>query len=179
MLVAAGEYGCVEQRGIDVPPGPIADVTRIRTRDDVVAIRTFWSPVPWLTDSDGRAVGFRVPVYFVSGQTELGAFVPGEIEIKLYAVERRSDGRSERQLVHEWKFDEAAATPFRVRKRAVAGYFYGFMLTWPEELDLSGRTIEIAFSYHSRSGRAVEGPAKQLPVPGRPGQRRLPAAQGA
>ncbi|RMF76472.1 MAG: hypothetical protein D6744_12275, partial [Planctomycetota bacterium] len=53
----------------DSPPPKYVDAAAVPTRDDIVSIHQFWPQVPWLRDTSGKAVGFRVPVYFVSGET--------------------------------------------------------------------------------------------------------------
>jgi hypothetical protein len=141
------------------------DATVVPTRDDIVAVHTFWHPVPWLFDSSNRAVGFRVPVVFVSGKTEKGAFVSGEISCRLYERGRDAAGYEQRRLVHEWRFDPQAAMHYRYRRRSVPGYQYGFMLNWPRETVVDGREIEIEFAYQRSDGREITSVGRRFRVP--------------
>jgi hypothetical protein len=151
------------------------DARSVPTRDDIVAVHTFWQPVPWLFDSSNRVVGFRVPVVFVSGQTEKGAFVSGVIVCRLYGRERDASGLEQRRLLHEWRFDPQAAMNYRYRRRSVPGYQYGFMLNWPPELALEGREIEIEFVYEGGDGRQISSVGRRFRVPV-PNEYRPPAA---
>ncbi|MFQ5805203.1 MAG: hypothetical protein ACE5I3_01995 [Phycisphaerae bacterium] len=140
------------------------DSTKIPTRDDIVQIIQYWPQVPWLQERE-RIVGFRVPVYFVSGQTEKGAFVPGNIYVWVYELVPGEDGRRQRKLVHMWEFDQGDALGFRVNKRAVGGYFYGFPLTWPKELALEGKEIEVQFGYERTDKGVLLSPPRRFSVP--------------
>ena len=133
--------------------------------DDVVAIRHFYSPLPWLTNSDGRITGFFVRAYFVSGKTDKGVFVPGTISVTMNVLQTRLEGGFDRQLGHEWSFTGEEVAGFRVRKASKLGDSYGFVLQWPPEADVMGRRVEIVFSYRRGDGRVVTGPPRQLPVP--------------
>ncbi|HUU95197.1 MAG TPA: hypothetical protein VM487_05625 [Phycisphaerae bacterium] len=157
-------YADTGRRGQPLSPPELIDPTTIPTRDDIVAIHQFWPNVPWLWEAD-RVVGFRAPVYFVSGQTEKGAFVPGTIFVWVYTLERGPDRKPTRNLAHMWEFDESAALNYRVRKEGVAGYFYGFMLNWPPNVELEGRLIEIEFGYERRDKTVVTGAARRFRVP--------------
>ncbi|MFH1747564.1 MAG: hypothetical protein ABIG44_11025 [Planctomycetota bacterium] len=141
------------------------DPIRIETRNDISAIYQFYQPNPWLRDADGQAVGFKVPVYFVSGETELGAFVAGRILVWLYELERQPDGSFERKFVHGWELDEQEAMGYRVRVRSVMGYHYGFMLSWPPNLGLAGKQIEIVFGYEKNARTIITGEPRRFRVP--------------
>jgi hypothetical protein len=145
------------------------DPLRVDEHDDIVAIHNLWNPVPWLKDSVGRVVGFQVPAYLVSGETEKGAFAPGTIIVWIYTIERGADGKIDRRVAHIWEFDRDKAMGFRVRKRAIAGYYYGFVLKWPAELNLDAREIEIVFGYERRDGHVVLGTPHRRRVPVAPG----------
>lgn len=146
--------------------GAIIDPEKIPPRDDVVSIQQFWNPYPWLTDrGSGKIVGFGVPVYFVSAQTEKGVFVPGTILASLFEVRRTREGPPQRIPLHLWELDARQALRFRVRKQAVGGYYYGFLLTWPDDLNLHGREIEVGFSYRRLDGTVVDGPLQRFRVP--------------
>ncbi len=141
------------------------DPTRVRTRDDIVEIYQPWPQTPWLYDEFGRVVGFRVRTYFISGTTQKGAFVPGTIVIKLSEVHRLPGGRYQRIALHTWEFSERDALGYRIRRLALTGYSYGFVLRWPQELDLAGKTIEIAFYYRRLNGSVVRGLPRRFRVP--------------
>lgn len=146
-------------------PAPIMiDPAKVPTRGDIVAIHQYWPNFPWLTQSD-RVVGFRVTTYFVSGETEKGAFVPGTIFAWVYTLGRGEDGTRTREIAHVWEFDQTAAMSYRVRKEAIGGYFYGFMLAWPANLDLDGKLIEIEFGYERRDKSVVTSAARRFRVP--------------
>jgi hypothetical protein len=147
-----------DQRQGDIDP------TQIETRDDIVQVIQFWPQWPWLEEAN-RVVGFRVTVYFVSGQTEKGAFVPGNIFVWLYTLEPTPEGGRERKLAHLWEFDQRESMGFRVAKRAIGGYFYGFPLAWPKELDLEGKQIEIQFGYERLNKKVILGSPKIYRVP--------------
>jgi len=149
---------------VPLSPPETIDPSKVPTRDDIVAIYQFWPNVPWLFESD-RVVGFRVSTYFVSGETELGEFVPGTIFAWVYTLEPGPERRLEREVAHVWEFDQAAAMSYRVAKRAVGGYFYGFMLAWPPNVELEGRLIEIEFGYERGDKTVVTGAARRFRVP--------------
>lgn len=134
-------------------------------QDEIVAVRSFYSLLPWVRDPDGAITGFRVRTYFVSGRTDKGEFVPGDIHVTLNTLERRPDGALERQRLHEWVFPEREAAGFRVLKRAVGGDSYGFVLQWPAGLEVMGRTVEITTYYHRSDGRFIYSPPRQFRVP--------------
>jgi hypothetical protein len=140
------------------------DPTKIETRDDVFQIVQFWPQLPWL-QKGSRIVGFKVTVYFWSGETQHGTFVPGNILVWLHELEPTADGHREPRLVHMWEFDEREALAFRVRRRSVQGYYYGFPLTWPEELTLEGKQIEIQFGYERTNEQVVLSEPRQFRVP--------------
>jgi hypothetical protein len=155
MLLCAG---CAPKRANEIDP------TRIRTVDDVVNIAQFWPQTPWLQVGD-RIVGFKVTVYFVSGQAEKGVFVPGNIFVWLYELTPTERGTRERKLVHVWQFNESEALGFRVNKHGVMGYYYGFPLRWPTELALEGKLIEIQFGYERTDEQVVLSSARRFRVP--------------
>jgi hypothetical protein len=120
--------------------------------------------MPWLQHAD-RIVGFKVTVYFVSGQTEKGAFVPGNIFVWMYTLEPTADGRRERKLAYVWEFKESESVDYRVTKRAIGGYYYGFPLTWPPELRLEGKQVEIQFGYERMDKTVALSPVRRFRVP--------------
>jgi hypothetical protein len=141
------------------------DPTQVPTRDDIVSIIHYWEPLPWVIGPQRNPIGFRAPTYFVSGQTDRGAFVSGPVTIRLFVLERAASGARVRREAHAWELDESQAMNFRVRRRAVGGYWYGFILTWPDALDLGGKMIEIEFSYRRPDGRVVSDGGHRLRVP--------------
>lgn len=167
--------------GAKVKPPPPIEAGQVGTRDDVVSIHQFWKPLPWRMVED-RAVGFSVPTYFISAETEKGVFVSGKILVWLYEILRQADGPAEKQCVHVWEFDRAAALGYRVRKLGIMGYYYGFALTWPPNIDIAGREVEIVFGYERGDGQVVTGMPRRLRVPapsGRGFAGRSPAPQPA
>lgn len=152
------------------PPPPPIDPTQVPERDDIFAVYYFWPSDPWLRRGE-QVVGFRVPTYFVSGETNKGAFVPGAIIVYLHGFVPDRLNRPTRELFYKWQFNREEAMNYRVRKEAITGYYYGLLLTWPEELDLGGRQVEVQIAYRRLDGTEVRGsprrvqvPATQLPV---------------
>ncbi|MGE0481019.1 MAG: hypothetical protein AB7Q17_11160 [Phycisphaerae bacterium] len=153
-------YANVRLGGQAVPMAstPAIDPTKIELRDDIVQVVQFWPQSPWIKDgATGRVIGFRATVYFQSSETERGAFVPGPIYALLSQVKSDSRGRVQRIPLHQWELDESQAMSFRVRKEAVMGYAYSFILKWPEEIDVSGRQVELVFGYQRQDGAIVRG----------------------
>ncbi|TWT42374.1 hypothetical protein RAS1_35050 [Phycisphaerae bacterium RAS1] len=133
--------------------------------DDVVQITQFYSNYPWRVDYDDRITGFKVAVYFVSAATERGTFVSGDILCWLYQRVRRADGRRDRELLHTWRLSEQEAAGFRFRERKQLGFGYGLVLTWPSNIDVHGREIEIVMGYDRSDGRTILGPPRTMKVP--------------
>ncbi len=140
------------------------DPTKIETRDDIFQIVQFWPQMPWLQRTD-RVVGFKVTVYFRSGETRLGAFVPGNIFVWVYELQPAARGRRERKLAHMWELDQAGALGYRVRKRSIQGYYYGFPLRWDDGLGLEGKLVEIQFGYERGNKQLVLSEPRQFRVP--------------
>lgn len=162
----------------------VIDPTVVEERDDIVSIQQFWNPMPWINDAAGRPVGFRVPVYLISAQSDppKGAFVPGTILVWMYLVDPAAPPAStSRQLLHIWELSRNDAMGFRVRKRALMGYAYYFVLKWPETMNIAGETIEIEFGYERLDKRVVLGAPQRFKVPLPPGtpRRRLPPEAAA
>lgn len=153
---------------------------KIAPADDIVDIVQYWSNVPWLRDL-GRTVGFQVPTYFVSAKSQAGAFVPGRITVSMQRLQNSADGQRVREPLYRWDLDEDKANPFRVVKKAAGGYYYGFVLTWPEDVRIDGQEIEIQFTYERADGRVVKGNPREFKVPGNTVQpvRRSARAAGA
>ncbi len=173
LLLAAA--GCATPPGGgDRPPTPgggrpektaYEDIEKIPKRDDIIRINQFWAQDPWIYDSVGRAIGFKVPTYYISSETEKGAFVSGRIFVWLHVVQRARSGELVRRTVHMWQMEQAESFLFASRKKAIIGYFYGFILTWPRSLDLGGQTLEIEFAYERGDGRLVMSSGKTFRVP--------------
>lgn len=144
---------------------PEIDPSKVAERDDIVSINMFWQGWPWLSSSEDEVVGFRVPVYFVSGETGKGAFVANRILVWVSVVERGPDGRAKARPVHTWEFTREEAMGFRVRRLAVTGYHYGFMLAWPETLDLTDKEIEIEFGLERANGSVLTSGGRRFRVP--------------
>lgn len=142
-----------------------ADPTAALDDSDVVAVYTYYDSEPWLRDVDGLVVGFKVRAYIASGRTDKGIFVPGDIEVTASLLRPRRGGGFLREPVHEWRFSEAEARGFRVRKPSILGESYGLVLRWPPDVDLSGRRVEIQVSYQRSDGVMIKGPPRALSVP--------------
>ena len=140
------------------------DPTKVETRDDIFQIVQFWPQMPWLQRAD-RIAGFKVTVYFRSGETRLGAFVPGTIFVWVYGLEPSARGRRERKLAYMWELDQAEALGYRVRKRSIQGYYYGFPLRWDDQLRLEGKLVEIQFGYERRNRQLVLSEPREFYVP--------------
>jgi hypothetical protein len=154
--------------GCETPGGPQVGP---QARDDIVAIQQYPPTDPWLRDEEGRVNGMRTRVYFLPAageqQVPKGIFVPGTIHAALYVLFPRPDGSYERQLAHEWDFNERGAEGFRIRRPSVMGQSYGLILRWPMELDLAGREIQITLSYQRSDGEAIarRGTRFRVPLP--------------
>lgn len=166
-------------RGGSAKPAKYVDITKVPKHDDIVRIVQFWNPAPWLFDAVNRVVGFKVPTYFVSSETEKGALVSGTVYAWLHVVSRDENGAVVRRTVHMWQLSEDESFLFAARKKAVGGYFYGFILTWPTQLDVAGRTVEIEFGYQRSDGRLVMSSARSFKVPLNPDMRLLPPRRPA
>ena len=143
-----------QQRSNNKPADNRIDSTRVETRDDIVQIVSFWNQPYWLQDIE-RVRGFKSTVYFVSGYTEKGAFVPGPIDIWVYEMVPTSTGRYERRLVFTHQLNAAEAMAMRVNKLAVGGYYYGFLIQWPIDLYLEGKQVQIQFGYERQADKQV------------------------
>jgi hypothetical protein len=161
LLALAFAAGC-EVPGPDVGP---------QLRDDIVAIQQYPPTDPWLRDDEGRITGLRTRIYLLPAAREeevpKGVFVPGLIQASLYALTPRADGSYERQLVHEWSFDEREAAGYRISHPSVMGQSYGLLLRWPSNLDLAGREIQIMLSYQRKDGETIarRGTRFRVPLP--------------
>lgn len=142
------------------------NIERVPKRDDIVRVVQFWNPVPWIYDSTNRVIGFKVPTYFISSKTEKGAFVTGTVFVWLHLVERDKQGKIVRRTVHIWQMEKDEVFLFAIRKEAIGGYYHGFILTWPTNLDLAGRDVEIEFGYQRGDGRLVMASPRDFRVPG-------------
>lgn len=143
-------------RKSDDAPAPTIDPTKIESRDDIVGVNQYWVQDPWIRDpSTNRVTGFMVATYFVSSATEKGAFVKGDILVTVNWLRTYSTGPVERTPLYQWELNESQSTGFRVRKKAVMGYYYGLVLKWPDNIDVAGKQIEIQISYRRASGGQV------------------------
>ncbi|MBK8914606.1 MAG: hypothetical protein IPM64_08430 [Phycisphaerales bacterium] len=149
-----------------VSPPAYIDVMAVPVRDDVVSVQCFWSALPWIQESaTGKTVGFRVLTYFVSRDTEKGAFVSNPVVLSMSRIGMDEQGNFIREPLHEWTLDQVAATGFRVRKRAVGGYYYGFVVRWPPNVDPSGKRIEVQIGYRRSDGVLVQSTPRGFDVP--------------
>jgi hypothetical protein len=138
--------------------------------DDIVTVYHFYPVEPWLRDEVGRVNGLSARVYFVPAGGKGGCFVPGLIKAQVFSRDRRPDGTYARTPAYEWSFDQRQAEGLRIVKRSVLGDSYVLVLRWPQELDLSGREIEVRFSYVRQDGRTIVGRGTPLAVPRATGQ---------
>ncbi len=138
------------------------------TSDNVVEIVQFYSSQPWILDDEGRYIGLRDRVYFVSADSGKGVFVPGEIVATLYTLNHRPDGTYTREKAHEWRFTPDQSYLFQVTTPSPMGYSYGLILRWPPELKLMGREIQIVLSYQRQNGQVLTaaGIKHDVPMPG-------------
>ena len=180
VLCAAGcQSGSAGRGGGKGGKSPYLDIEKEPKRDDIVRLVQFWNPAPWLYDSTNRVIGFKVPTYFVSAETEKGTFVTGTVFAWLHLVERSEQREVLRRTVHMWQLQPNEVFLFASRKKAIAGFFHGFMLTWPASLDVAGRTIELEFGYERGDGHLVMGSTRRFRVPGRPSRSPIPPRQPA
>ncbi len=152
-------YGSTDRK-----PPPKINPDKVKPADDIVEIVQFWSNVPWLRDLN-RTVGFQVPTYFVSAKSQAGAFVPGRISVTLQKLENGPNGQRVREPLYRWDLDGEKADSFRVVKKAAGGYYYGFVLVWPEDVHVDGQEVEIQFNYERGDGRVVKGNPREFKVP--------------
>jgi hypothetical protein len=152
-------------RGVKASAPVEVDVTSVPTRDDITAVYQYYTQAQqWLRNTDGRVIGFSSAVYFGSGETGKGAFVPGKALVWLWEIVTQN-GAHERKLVNVWELNEQDAMGFRVRRLSPLGYGYGFFFTWPQTADLDGKTIEIMFGYERLDGKVITGAARRFMVP--------------
>lgn len=160
----------VRDSGVPTKPDPKnaeVDVTKTEEHDDVYEIASLLPNNPWIRGQGSKIVGLRVPAYFVSGTTRRGSYVPGTILAWVYGYEADAAGNPQRVPLHVWEFDRTEAMNWRITKRSVMGYPYMFLLRWPQEIDLEGRTIELELGYERQKDKqVVVSPAKRLKVPG-------------
>lgn len=137
--------------------------------DNVVMIRQFYAADPWIRDEEGRVAGVLARVYFAAAarddEVPKGIFVPGTIKAELYVLTLRPDGTNERVLVHEWTFDEQQAQGYRVRRTSRMGSSYGLILRWPPEVNVTGREIQMQFSYKTQAGKVITQRGSRFRVP--------------
>lgn len=133
-------------------------------KDDVFQIASFASRLPWL-ERDGRAVGMWLPVFFVSGKTEKGVFVPGDIYVWVWKLTRTLDG-DVAELVKVWQFDEREAFGLRKTKTTMMGDGYGLILEWGD-INLEGERILLQIGYRRLDGRDILSPQREFLVSGR------------
>lgn len=154
-------------KGVEVKPQKTIDAQTIPTQDDIYEVVHFWQQLPWLYEGN-KPVGFKVPTYFLSSQTRKGTYVSGPIFVSLFRFDRAKGPEFARQLAYRWELSPADAMPFRIAKQTLLGYGYGFMLKWPDELDVAGREIDVEISYQRGDGRTIKGSSKRLRVPSGP-----------
>jgi hypothetical protein len=140
------------------------DASRVDTRGDITQVHTFWPSPVWVRQG-GEIIGFRTAAYFISAETGKGAFVPGDIVVRLYERVRDEAGDVQRRLKHEWVLPPNEAMMFRVTRKSIMGYSYGLVLKWPDELEFDSRQIDIVIAYQRPDGREIPAPPKAFRVP--------------
>ncbi len=158
-------------------PPPEVDVTSVPTRDDITAVFQFYTQEPWVRSPDGRVIGFSSATYFHSGSTQKGVFVPGKVLVWLYEIAHLPSGQAERRPVKTWELNEQEAMGYRLRRVFQMGYAYGLFFTWPPDVDLSGKMIEIMVGYERLDGKTVTGQSRRFQVPKTPLNYLPPATQ--
>ncbi len=161
ILIAAAVLVCgceaLGPRGA-AAPAPAAD-------QDIVEVYTYLEGDPWVRDGDGRIVALKMRAYFVSRASGKGRFVPGLVNASSSLALPRKSGGFERFRLYEWQFNELETTSFRIKKPSVLGDSYGFVLRWPDKLNLMGQQIEVQLGYQRGDGREIKAPTRQLEVP--------------
>lgn len=145
------------------------DASRVQTNDQISAVAVFWDQRDlWLYRPDNTDVvaGFQMNVYFLSGRSGKGVFVPGDIVVKVFVEEMTEQGQ-QTFLAHQARLTEQEAVKWRYTKRGTLGYYYGLRIDWPRDRDalLAGREIEVRVEYEADSGRLVRSTAHRLNVP--------------
>lgn len=143
---------------------PTIDAATISPRTDIRRVHAFWRTNPWIT-VDGRLRGIQVRTYFVSAETERGAFVDGDIVVRMFARDSNEQGELERRQLYEWVLTPEQAMGFRVRKEAPMGYSYGLVLSWPSELRFPTDEVDFVVGYRAPGGRFVATPPKPFKLP--------------
>ncbi len=143
---------------------PTINAATIPSRTDIRRVHAFWRTNPWIT-VDGRLRGIQVRTYFVSAETERGAFVDGDIVMRMFARDANEQGELERRQLYEWILTPEQAMGFRVRKEAAMGYSYGLVLSWPSELRFPADEVDFVVGYRAPGGRFVATPPKPFRLP--------------
>lgn len=141
-------------------------------KDDIASIVCFWKDPIWITDR-GRPVGFRMTAFFVSTETDRGAFVPGVIRVRLYEMDEDDESRT----LHMWELPEQESRLYRLKRYTASGCAYGLALVWPEALDVCGRSVDIDLEYETRSGRTLRYQSPRTRYVPRPPNRRTPGGR--
>lgn len=155
--------GISDPRGREKPPEYI-DASKVEMRDDIKEICAYWRE-PMLFRNNDIPAGFRATVFFVSGGTQKGAFVPGVIRVQLFVADERKSFAKATEPVHEWRLDAREAMNWRIRRASMLGYGYGLMLPWPDVLNLEGRRIAIEIGYERGDGTVVRSRRRTVDVP--------------
>jgi hypothetical protein len=170
--------------GCDVP----AHVQQTRDAplfDDIVRIRAFIRPKPWLNfdPSDPRKVnGLAITMYLESARLQKGVFGAGTIRVVLFedlvgdrsktTTAPNAPERVTGKKLFEWELTPDQAMPYRVVRRpervSVMGDAYQLRLSWGD-LDLSGKSVCVVLEYIRTDGqRVVRTPSHlRIPAPGK------------
>ena len=150
---------------------PEPNVATMPGETDVIAVKKFYAPVPWLSfdeAGDANPEGFKVTLYLVSARTDKGAFGDGDIIVSLYEYDPRPASRTYQprppELFKQWVLDPAAVLPFRAKRPTFLGYGYQLRLNWGD-IDILGKTISINIDFRRRDGRLIRGQPQSFQVP--------------
>lgn len=173
VLVAAGALlaaGCV-QPGQGPAARPDDAMThaaaRIPTEPNVVSAVAFYKSMsPWLWNADQTKVsGIYVSALYLLGPKSLGVFGDGTIRPRMFVVEPGKDGRKHTRQIKEWSFNVEEAIPFRAKEKRTLGWGYGIPLGFGDDLDVSGREIQMVICFERNDGRLVTSSKQTFLVP--------------
>lgn len=171
-VLSAAVAGCLRPASADADRKGAAPARTdpIPPRDaNVVAVRTFVFPDPWLSfdpEGDPDPEGFRVTVVLESGVKPKGVFGDGKIVISLYRLVPQVGGTAKREQVYEWSFTPEQALAFLSRNPRVFGWGYGFRLSWGKT-DVYGQDVQIVVRFIKPDGTVINGSPLTLRVPAR------------
>ena len=137
-----------------------------QTPEYIYRVVCFYPPNMWQSfdqEGDLNPEGLAFVMYLLSSKTSKGTHADGLVHVKMYRIDRRPDGSTERTLVRDWT---AGTSELRRRTPTKFGYGYDVYLHW-DDLDILGQEVEIVVQYESPAGRLVQSQTKQTRVPPR------------